>query len=225
MKYKITKLSFFEVAYIILTLLVLYSIYTKTLMFELVVKVLALLIIAFFYLNSKINRVNWYYIFALSSSLISDSLYVFEDKFMSEATVFLLLNRVFFLLIVKDVLYRYPIKNLLLYSIPFFITFTLIFYQLYGFLDNFLYISMFYGVVTVVLGVFSFLNYLHKSTIENFNFLLGVLLFVASDSLMVITNFLDERTVYIMVYHAIYYIAMFIMCKSVILQKKRTKIV
>lgn len=206
---------FFKVSYILLVVLVLYSIYTENMMYELLYKFFALLFLTFLYLTSS-KKINNWYLLILIVSIISDSVFVFGADYRLEGTIALFLNRIFYIMIVKDVLEHYSFKRLFNYSFPFWVTFALIFSLIYDSLGALLYPSLIFGVLSVLMLLFTYLKYLQNNKRQSLHFFLGVFLIAISDVIMVITNFLGENVIYIVIYHTTYYIARYIIYSSMI---------
>lgn len=209
---------FLTTAYIVLSVLVLFSIYYDNLTDEFIYKVFSLLSLSFLYLTNS-HRINIWYVLILVFSIISDSLLIFGSDFRLEGTVCLLLNRVFYIMIVKNVLYKYSIKRLLSYSIPFFLMFFIVFYMVYDLLGDLFYPSLIFGLISVLLGLLSFLNYLDTTKRQNFYFFLGIFIIIVSDILMTVATFLDESMSYILIYHILYFIARYIIYKAMLVNK------
>lgn len=206
---------FLKVFYVLLAALALKAIYDVNLMNELFYKVFALLFLSFLYLtNSK--KINIWYLLVLIFSIISDSLFVFGADFRLEGTIGLFLNRFFYIMIVKDVLQKYTLRRLFFYSFPFWATFIIIFYLVHDSLGDLFYPSLFFGIISVVMVLLSFLKYLENNRPKNLYYFLGVFLISVSDAIMVIANFLDEEITYILIYHLLYYIARYIIYRSMV---------
>lgn len=212
---------FFKVAYILLCILVLYSIYTGSLMYEFVFKVLSLLILSFLYLTNS-RKINIWYLLVLIFSIISDSFLVFDTDFRLEGTVCLLLNRVFYIIILRDVVFQYPIKRTLCYSIPFLATFGLVFYMIHDFLGDLFYAGLLLGVLSVIMGTLAFLNYLDANRRQNLYFFLGIFIIIISDILMSISTFLGENINYIIFYHSSYFVARYLVYKAMLISKAKS---
>lgn len=108
---------------------------------------------------------------------------------------------------------------LLTYSIPFFLTFFVVFYMVYDVLGELFYPSLVFGVISVALGVLSFINYLDVNKPKNLYFFLGIFIIVISDILMTVATFLDETLSYILVYHILYFIARYIIYRAMVVEK------
>lgn len=210
--------TFLLVAYAIFALLTLYSIYIDVLTLELGYKVLTLMCLAFLYLTNS-DKINIWYLLVLASSIISDALFVFQDDFRFEATVFLLLNRVFYIMIIKHVIFQFSTKRMLSYFIPFIITFSLVFYGLSTSLGKMFYPVLVFGFISCLLALLSFLSLLKKQTDKNFYFFLGVFIVLVSDIFMALTTYLNEKIIFIIVYHIFYYIARYFIYKAMVINR------
>lgn len=209
---------FLLIAYIIFTLLVLCSIYKDSLNFELTYKVLALISLAFLYLTNA-GRINIWYLLVLASSIVSDALFVFQEDFRLEATILLLLNRIFYIMIIRHVITQFPTKRILSYFIPFIVTFSLIFYGLSDSLGNMFYPVLIFGFISSFLALLSFISFLNKQSNKNFYFFLGIIIILLSDIFMALTTYLNEKVSFIIAYHLFYYVARYLIYKAMVIKK------
>lgn len=210
--------TFLLIVYVVFALLALYSIYIDILTLELGYKVLTLMCLAFLYLTNS-DKINIWYLLVLASSIISDALFVFQDDFRFEATIFLLLNRIFYIMIIKHVIFQFSRKRMLSYFIPFITTFALVFYGLSTSLGNMFYPVLVFGFISCLLALLSFLTLLKKQTNKNFYFFLGIFIILISDIFMALTTYLNEKIIFIIAYHIFYYIARYFIYKSMIISR------
>lgn len=215
---------FFTVLYVVLSLLVLSSIYKNIPVHEFATKIFTLLSLSFFYLTN-VKKINIWFVLVMVSCIISDSLLVYGTDFRLEGIIFLLLSRIFYIILLKDVIFQFSKKQLLFYSIPFFITFFLVFYAVSDLLDTLLYPSLIFGLTTVVVGLLSFLNYLYKFNLHSLYFFFGIFLVIISDILMTLSAFLGEKPIYVVIYHVFYYVALYLICLAMIGKKLINRLV
>lgn len=211
--------TFLTILYFVFSGLVLFYV-NQNLLYELVFKVSALLSLSFLYVT-KSNRINFWYLLVLLFCIVSDSLLVYGNDFILEGTIFLLLSRIAYICIVRKALYCHPLKTIIKYSAPFFITFFIFFSLVYKKLGDLLYPSVVFGFLSIVMCLLSFLNYLDKNTSKSFYFFLGVFVLIIGDVLMTISHFIDEQQTYAyaIIYHTMYYGALFVICNSMIVEK------
>lgn len=205
------------VCYVVSSLLVLLYV-NQNLLYEFVFKVSSLVCLSFLYLI-KSNRIHFWYLMVLLFSIVSDSLLVYGNDLILQGAIFLLLSRIAYIIIVKNTVYKHSLKIILKYSIPFLITFLIFFSLVYSKLGNLFYISLGFGFLSIVIGLLSFLDYLDKNTTKSFYFFLGIFMLIIGDVLMTISNFIEEKQTYIIVYHILYYVALYIICSSMIVKK------
>lgn len=76
------------------------------------------------------------------------------------------------------------------------------------------------GVISVFLILFTFLNFLNKNNKRAKYFFLGTSLMPFADVLMAISYYIDTHTTYIIIYHYMYYIARYLIYKSMVTDTK-----
>lgn len=185
---------------------------------EMVIKIVALLSLSFLYLTAA-RKINYWYLLVLLSSIASDSFLIFEDSFLQIGALLLLLNRILYIIISRRALFETDLKTLLGYLIPSFSMFLLVYVLMKPYLAEISYSFFMLGLTSAIMILFSFLNYLNKMNSKNKYFLYGILLIVTADILIAYNKFLDYNLIYVIVYTSIYYLARYLICRAMILEK------
>ncbi|CAL2104254.1 conserved membrane protein of unknown function [Tenacibaculum sp. 190130A14a] len=185
---------------------------------EMTIKVTALLSLSFLYLTVS-KKINYWYLLLLLSSIASDTFLIFEDSFLLFGVLLLLLNRVLYIIISRRALKDTDIKTLLFYMVPSFGLFIIFYVLLRPYLEEISSSFLLLGLTSATMILFSFLNYLNKMNLRNKYFLLGILLIVVADILIAYNKYLDYNLGYVIVYTSIYYIARYLICRAMILEK------
>ncbi|WP_299108739.1 lysoplasmalogenase family protein [uncultured Tenacibaculum sp.] len=182
------------------------------------IKVFALLSLSFWYLTAA-KKINYWYLLLLLSSIASDTFLIFEDSFLIIGVLLLLLNRFLYIIISRRALKETDIKTLLLYLVPSLGMFIIFYVLMKPFLEEISSSFLLLGLTSATMILFSFLNYLNKMNTKNKYFLLGILLIVVADILIAYNKYLDYQLFYVIVYTTIYYVARYLICRAMILEK------
>ena len=101
----------FSIAYVVASILSLFFIDVDKPITELILKIFSLQFFSFLYLSSS-QKINYWYLLILMSSVVSDALFIFEDDFLKGGVFLLLLNRVLYLIIARKAMYKTKLKQL-----------------------------------------------------------------------------------------------------------------
>ncbi|TYP98777.1 YhhN-like protein [Tenacibaculum adriaticum] len=212
------KLDFYTLLFILTSFLSLFFIDSGDVMIEMVIKLLSLISLSFLYL-SRSKKINYWYLLVLLCSIVSDAFLVFDDAFLIIGTLFLLINRVLYIIIARRAFFETEHKTLLLYFLPFFAVFAIVFPQLKSYLGELSYTILIMGLLSTIMALFAFINYLNKMTIKNKFFFLGMLIITIADILIAFNKFIDYKLLYVIFYTILYYIARYLICKAMIVEK------
>lgn len=205
--------------YFVMVALVSYALVIKDLNFEFAVKLIALLSLSFLYLETT-KKVNYWYVLILLFSILSDSLFVFEDMFIHEALYLLIINRFLYIVIIKEHVFPQGIKKMVFYAAPFLLAFVMIYFLIYSYMKDIQLSAFIMGIVSVFLVLFTFLNFLNKNNKKSKYFFWGTFLMPFADVLTVIANYIDFSYAYVVIYHLMYYLARYLIYKSMVLEKR-----
>ena len=209
---------FFTALYLIASLLVLYVVTLGDLNVEFAVKLAALLSLSFLYLETT-PKVNYWYVIILLFSILSDSLFVFEEYFFYAALSLLIVNRFIYIIIIHPSVLKCPVKSIIVYAIPFVFIFSMIYLILYEYIVEIQFLVFLMGVVSISLILFAFLNLLTKNNRKAIYFFVSTLLFPFADIITIISAYIEQHWYYVVIYHFLYYVGRYLMYKSMILKK------
>ncbi|WP_417800218.1 lysoplasmalogenase family protein [Tenacibaculum sp.] len=208
----------FSIAYIVASILSLFFIDVDKPITELIFKIFSLQFLSFLYLSSS-QKINYWYLLILMSSVVSDALLIFEDDFIKGGVFFLLLNRVLYLIIARKAMHKTKLKTLLAYLIPGLILFLIISYLLRPYLKELSYSIFIICFLNATIVGITFFNFLNKMSKENLFFFLGIFLIITADFLIVYNKYVDYKLYYVIAYTIVYYIARYLICVSMIKKK------
>lgn len=209
----------FSIAYAIACITSLFFIDVDKSINELILKIVSLLFLSFLYLNSS-QKINYFYILILMSSIVSDALLIFDEDFLKAGVLLLLLNRVLYLILARRDMYKTKFKTLLTYLIPGLILFVIMSYLLRPYLKELSYSIFAICFLNATIVGMTFFNFLNKMSKENLFFFLGIFLIITSDFLIAYNKYIDYKLYFVIIYTITYYIARYLICYSMI--KKST---
>lgn len=185
---------------------------------ELVLKLLSLTFLSFLYLSTS-KKINYWYVLVLLSSMASDTSLIFDSDLLVVGTVLLIVNRILYIIISRRALFITNLKTLTFYFVICLLVFVVIYILLKPYLQEISYIFISLGITSAIMILFAFLNYLNKMNTKNKLFLFGLFLIITGDILMAFNKFLDYRMAYVITYTIIYYLARYLICESMIVNK------
>ncbi|WP_435260750.1 lysoplasmalogenase family protein [Tenacibaculum sp. nBUS_03] len=207
----------YSILYFLISLLSLFFIDNEAIL-ELVLKLLSLTFLSFLYLSTS-KKINYWYVLVLLSSIASDTSLIFDSDLLVVGTVLLIVNRILYIIISRRALYRTNLKTLTFYFVICLLVFVVIYILLKPYLQEISYIFISLGITSAIMILFAFLNYLNKMNTKNKLFLFGLFLIITGDILMAFNKFLDYRMAYVITYSIIYYVARYLICESMIVNK------
>lgn len=214
---KITR--FLKLLYIVTCILVSYALAIENVNLEFAIKLVALFSLSFLYLETTLS-VNHWYIMILLFSIISDSLFIFEE-FYYPALFFLILNRFLYIVIIRKTIFPYPPKVIFLYSIPFLLTFLMVYFLIYEYMVDIQFFAFVFGIVSVFMFSSTYLNFLKKNNKRSKYYFLGTSLMPFADILMAIAFYIDSHLAYVIIYHMMYYIGRFYIYKAMVMHRNK----
>ena len=212
-------INLYSVAYFLTCFVSLFFIDTGNSITEMIIKILSLMSLSFLYLSTS-KKIDYFYLLILMNSIASDTFLIFDDVFMMLGIFLLLANRVLYIIISRRALFETKPKMLLIYVIPSLLLFTTIFVLLKPYLQEISLSFLSMGITSAIMIGLAFFNYLNEMNKKSKFFLFGILLIVTADVLIAFNKFLDYSLVYVIVYTAMYYVARYLICLSMIERKK-----
>lgn len=203
--------------YVVTSIIVLYTIAIEDVHLESIFKLISLVALSFLYVSSS-KKINFSYVTILLISIISDVLLAYNSEAVVSGAVLLIINRILYVIIVKDEVLKVPVKILLFYSLPFLVSFLLLFFMLID--SEYSAVILIYGIFSVVMAVFAFVNYINTKHIENLWYFIAIFMIIVADALVAISTFQDYKVTYVVIYTFLYVIARYLICKAMILKSE-----
>ena len=212
------KNDFNKLAFVLIAILSLFFIDKGHNLIELSLKLISIVFLFFYYLR-KTKKINYWYIIVVVFSCLSSSLLVFDVKFLALGTLFMIFNRLLYIIISRRAVSKQNYKKLLMFILIFFVPIIIIFPQLKSNLKELTYPILLIGVLSAIMSSFAFVNYFNKMIVGNKYFVYGMLLFVLADLLTVYNQFINYNFYYVIVYTSLYFVARYFVCEAMILNK------
>ena len=186
---------------------------------EMGLKILTLVVMSFMYLTYA-TKINYWYLLILMFCIATDALFIFDQEFLNEGALLVVLTRFTYLIILRKTILSAKLEAILSYLIPSTFVFVILSYLFYPYVEDMLmslFIICFLNLM--IIGV-SFYKYLNKMTRDNLYFMLGIILIGSSDFLIAFNKYLDYQLYYVITYTVMYYIARYLICIAMINEKK-----
>lgn len=210
----------YTILYFIVSLLSLFFIDNNSVV-ELILKLLSLAFLIVLYI-SKTDKINYWYLTVLLLSMISDASLIFDPHLLLLGSLLLVVNRVLYIIISRRALKETKLKTLLFYLTICLLVFLINYTLVKPYAGELHFIVALFGSTSSIMILFAFLNYLNKMNRKNKYFLFGLFLIVLADVLMAINKFVDYKLLYVISYTVIYYIARYLICDAMIVEKRKS---
>lgn len=144
----------------------------------------------------SVTTKNYWYVLALAFSFLGDVLLLDKnDLFLIGIAAFLLTQLLYIKIIWKQIK-RSTVSQKLIAVIPFLIYLFILLFILHDNLNEFLIPVVVYGSAISVFGIVALLNYVVDKSENNRVLLFGAILFIASDSMIALNKFYQEKPFY-----------------------------
>jgi uncharacterized membrane protein YhhN len=181
-----------------------------------IVKPMLMVSLLWYYIKQA-NRLDKKYVIALTFSLLGDVFLLgTQELFFIVGLIAFLLAHLFYILIIRKALNPFSLKQFMLSLIPNGILLISLLWFLYPSLGGLKIPVFVYGFVISTFGVFSVLFFLQNRNRQSKFLLLGVYLFILSDSLLAINLFYKPIQFFPEVIMVTYVMAQFLICKFVL---------
>jgi len=208
--------------FIVVSVLYVIGILIDNITVRLIFKPLIILSLMGYYIES-VRVKSKLFIWALFFSFLGDVFLLFESElyFMLGLGAFLISHTLFIALVINSIGVS-SVKQKIIATIPFVITFTSLLLLLKNSLGALLLPVVVYGFVISVFGIVSLVNYFAYKSKASFLLLLGSVFFVTSDSILAINKFYEPKNYYPAIVIITYIVAQFLICRAVILSGKKS---
>lgn len=200
-----------------------YALITENSNLEFAFKLITLFTLSFLYLESTLKVSHWY-VMVLLFTIISDSLFIFDD-FYFFALYFLIANRFLYLIIIRKSIVLLKTKVVFSYALPIVFAFFVIYFMIYEYLDDIQIIAFILGITSVALFLIAYLNFLKRNDKRAKYYFLGTSLLPFADILMAFTHYIDFHMFNVIIYHLMYYIGRYLVYRAMIMHKKGMRLI
>ena len=169
----------------------------------------------YYFVNTK--TLNKLFVAGLFFSLLGDVFLLGKGElYFILGLGFFLIAHIFYIIMVSKQLVKLQLKSLGLAIIPYLMVFVLLLNLLYESLGTMKIPVIIYAITISVFGTTSLLLFLQKKTNTNLLLVIGVLIFITSDSILAINLFYKPQPFYPLLIMMTYVLAQFLICKFVL---------
>lgn len=171
----------------------------------------------FWYYKANTTTVNKWFVLGLFFSFLGDVFLLGKGElfFILGLTSFLIAH-LFYITMVMKLLVKTTIKEAISVSIPYVLIFILLLNLLYDHLGGMKIPVIIYAFVISVLGTVSLLLFVQKKTDTYLLLVVGVFIFIISDSILAINMFYQNEAYFSLVIMLTYVLAQFLICNFVL---------
>ncbi len=144
----------------------------------------------------SVTTKNYWYVLALAFSFLGDVLLLDKNDLFLIGIAAFLLTQLLYIKIIWKLIKRSTVSQKLIAVIPFLIYLFILLFILHDNLNEFLIPVVVYGSAISVFGIVALLNYVVDKSENNRVLLFGAILFIASDSMIALNKFYQEKPFY-----------------------------
>ncbi len=194
----------------------LFAIYFEKQTLIYVVKPLLMLSL-FWYYKANTTTVNKWFVLGLFFSFLGDVFLLGKGElFFILGLASFLIAHLFYITMVAKLLVKTTFKEVISVSIPYVLIFILLLNLLYEHLGGMKIPVIIYALVISVLGTVSLLLFIQKKTDTYLLLVIGVFIFIVSDSVLAINMFYQKEAYFSLVIMLTYVLAQFLICSFVL---------
>jgi len=176
-----------------------------------------LMISLFWYYTSKTTHINKWFVLGLFFSFLGDVFLLGKGElFFILGLASFLIAHLFYITMVVKLLVKTTFKEVVSVSIPYVLIFMLLLNLLYEHLGGMKIPVIIYASVISVLGTVSLLLFVQKKTDAYLLLVMGVFIFIVSDSVLAINMFYQKEAFFSLVIMLTYVLAQFLICSFVL---------
>ena len=176
-----------------------------------------LMITLFWYYYSNTKQLNKYFILGLFFSFLGDlSLLGTGEVYFIFGLLFFLIAHVFYIIMVFRVIQASKIKDFIIAGVPFLLLFLVLMNFLYTGLGAMKIPVIIYAMTISFFGIVSLLLYLQSKTKISLLLLVGVLIFISSDTILALNLFYKTQSFYPLLIMMTYVLAQYLICRFVL---------
>ncbi len=176
-----------------------------------------LMISLFWYYYSNTKTMNKHFVLGLFFSFLGDVLLIGSGEiYFILGLLFFLIAHVFYIIMVLKILQKTRLKNFIIAGIPFLLLFLVLINVLYDGLGAMKIPVIVYAMTISFFGVVSLLLYMQIQTKISLLLLFGVLIFIASDTILALNLFYEKLSFYPILIMMTYVLAQYLICRFVL---------
>ena len=204
------------IAFVLFSLIDFYGIYLeKQLMVNFAKPMLMITLFWYYYSNTK--PLNKYFVLGLFFSFLGDLLLLGTGEvYFIFGLLFFLIAHVFYIIMVLRLIPARKPKNFIMASVPFFLLFLILMNILFAGLGSMKIPVIIYAMTISFFGIVSLLLYLETKTKISLILLVGVLIFISSDTILALNLFYKTQSFYPLLIMMSYVLAQYLICRFVL---------
>ncbi|MDG1330099.1 MAG: lysoplasmalogenase [Flavobacteriaceae bacterium] len=204
------------IAFVLFSLIDFYGIYLeKQLMVNFAKPMLMITLFWYYYSNTK--QLNKYFVLGLFFSFLGDLLLLGTGEvYFIFGLLFFLIAHLFYIIMVLRLIPARKPKNFIMASVPFLLLFFILMNILFAGLGSMKIPVIIYAMTISFFGIVSLLLYLETKTKISLILLVGVLIFISSDSILALNLFYKTQSFYPLLIMMSYVLAQYLICRFVL---------
>ncbi len=204
------------IVFISVCIIDLFAIYFEKQIVIYIVKPLLMLSL-FWYYKANTTNVNKWFVLGLFFSFLGDVFLLGKGElFFILGLASFLIAHLFYIIMVLKLLVKTTVKEVFSVSIPYLLIFILLLNLLYEHLGGMKIPVIIYALVISVFGTVSLLLFVQKKTDTFLLLVMGVFIFIVSDSVLAINMFYQKEAYFSLVIMLTYVLAQFLICSFVL---------
>ena len=204
------------IAFILFSLIDFYGIYLeKQLMVNFAKPMLMITLFWYYYSNTK--QLNKYFVLGLFFSFLGDLLLLGTGEvYFIFGLLFFLIAHVFYIIMVLRLIPARKPKDFIMAGVPFLLLFLVLMNVLFAGLGSMKIPVIIYAMTISFFGIVSLLLYLQSKTKISLLLLVGVLIFISSDTILALNLFYKTQLFYPLLIMMTYVLAQYLICRFVL---------
>jgi len=204
------------IAFVLFSLIDFYGIYLeKQLMVNFAKPMLMITLFWYYYSNTK--QLNKYFVLGLFFSFLGDLLLLGTGEvYFIFGLLFFLIAHVFYIIMVLRLIPARKPKDFIIAGVPFLLLFLVLMNVLFAGLGSMKIPVIIYAMTISFFGIVSLLLYLQSKTKISLLLLVGVLIFISSDTILALNLFYKTQSFYPLLIMMTYVLAQYLICRFVL---------
>ena len=204
------------IAFVLFSLIDFYGIYLeKQLMVNFAKPMLMITLFWYYYSNTK--QLNKYFVLGLFFSFLGDLLLLGTGEvYFIFGLLFFLIAHVFYIIMVLRLIPARKPKDFIMAGVPFLLLFLVLMNVLFAGLGSMKIPVIIYAMTISFFGIVSLLLYLQSKTKISLLLLVGVLIFISSDTILSLNLFYKTQSFYPILIMMSYVLAQYLICRFVL---------